>query len=340
MFTHLFSVKVGIDKSILPTISCSHADPDMIALERAGGDPSGWYIPGWTVEADKEISRKVGNGTAILTVTAPGPCIEEDDEKAAILCRQCNDYVAALRDNDPSGYGFFACLPSLIDEEHTLKEIDYVFDELHADGVILLTRYGNDNHYLGHEKFNNIWAELNKREAVVFIHPTHAVDTHLVDAALAQPMFDYPHETGRTAMDLIVHDNMRDYPKCKIILSHAGGTLPYLIYRSAGMLPHMPHSIKRTTEEIIEEAQQFYFDTAISANPVTLKALFEFAKPDHVLFGTDFPNAPSPAIEHFTEHLERYPMSLELRKSVNNGAALKLIPRLAQYYKDADKDLK
>ncbi|MCJ1240501.1 hypothetical protein MMC14_008504 [Varicellaria rhodocarpa] len=309
-------------------------------VKRAGGDPSGWYIPEWTVEADKDISQTVGNQTAILTVTAPGPCIEEDSEKSTILARQCNEYVAALRDNDPSGYGFFASLPSLIDEERTLKEIAYAFDVLHADGVILFTRYGNDNHYLGHEKFNNIWAELNRREAVVFIHPTHAVDTHLVDAALAQPMFDYPHETGRAAMDLIVHNNMRDYPQCKIILSHAGGTLPYLIYRSAGMLPFTPQSIHKSTEEIVEEGRQFYFDTAISANPVTLKALFEFAKPDHILFGTDFPNAPSPAIVHFTENLERYEMPLEVRKSVNYGGALKLIPRLAQYYKNDGDALK
>ena len=211
----------------------------------------------------------------------------------------------------------------------------YAMDSLHADGVTLFTRYGDDNHYLGHEDFRPIWAELNRRKAVVFVHPTHPVDTHLVDSSLAQPMFDYPHETGRAAMDMIVGDTVKDYPNCKVILSHAGGTLPYLIYRSAGMLPFTPCSIGKSTEEIVQEAQAFYFDVAISSNPVTLSALFEFARPEHILFGSDFPNAPSEAIKRFTERLEDFDMTPEVRKDVYYRGALKLIPRLKPYFEKA-----
>lgn len=270
----------------------------------------------------------MGAKTAILSVTAPGPCIEKDNAAAAGLARDCNEYSAALRDQDPSTYGFFASLPSLLDTEATLKELAYALDVLRADGVTLFTRYGSDNHYLGHAEFAPIWAELNRRKAVVFIHPTHPVDTNLVNPYLPQPMFDYPHETGRTAMDLITSNTLRSSPQCKIILSHAGGTLPHLIFRAAEMLPLMPKAIGKTTEEILDEAREFYFDTAISSHAVTLSALFQFAKPGHVLFGTDFPNAPTEGIEYFTKQLEDYDMEPKRREEVYSEAALELFPRL------------
>lgn len=96
----------------------------------------------------------------------------------------------------------------------------------------------------------------------------------------------------------------------------------------------MPDSmtLRKSTEEIIEEARSFYFDVALSSNPVTLKALFEFAKPGHVLFGSDFPNAPTGSIEYFTRCLEGFDADPEAKESLYNGAALKLFPRLAPYF--------
>lgn len=248
----------------------------------------------------------MGIKKTILSVTAPGPCIEKDPLKASHLARDCNHYCSSLRKRDPATYGFFASLPSLFDTKACLAEIAYALEVLHADGVTLFTRYGDGEGYLGHEAFMPIWAELSERKAVVFIHPTHPLNTNLIHPSLPQPMFDYPHETGRTAMSLLVSNTLRTYPDCKIILSHAGGTLPYLIHRVATMLPLTPMSVGKSTEQFLEEAGWFYYDVAISSNPATLKALFEIAKPENVLFGSDYPNAPTPAIQQFTRFLEGY----------------------------------
>lgn len=199
---------------------------------------------------------------------------------------------------------------------------------LHADGVTLFTRYGDSEGYLGHEAFTPIWAELSKRKAVAFIHPTHPVDTDLIHPSLPQPMFDYPHETGRTAMSLLVKNTLRAYPDCKIILSHAGGTLPYLIHRVATMLPLTSMSVGKSTEQLLEEAGWFYYDIALSSNPATLKALFEIAKPEKVLFGSDYPNAPTPGIQRFTHTLERCEVSgVDLGRVFRKNAE-GLFPRL------------
>lgn len=144
-------------------------------------------------------------------------------------------------------------------------------------------------------------------------------------------MFDYPHETGRTAMSLLVSNTLRDFPGCKVILSHAGGTLPYLIYRAATMLPVTPMSVGKSTEQLLEEAGDFYYDLAISSNPATLKALYEIAKPGHILFGTDYPNAPAQAIHRFTAFLEGFEPGPEPLSAVLMDSALGLFPRLRQY---------
>lgn len=245
------------------------------------------------------------------------------------LAREMNEEAAKMRDTNPGQYGFFASLPSLLEEDDAINEISYCLDVLEADGVTLFTRYGSDNHYLGHADFTRVWSALNDRNAVVFIHPTHAVDTHLVNDCLPQPMIDYPHETTRTAVDLIMSRTLRNNPKCKIILSHAGGTLPYLAPRPAMMLPHTPFHTGISAEEFLEDARSFYFDLALSGTSVQLHALLDFAKPGHILYGSDFPYAPSATIEQMTETLDTFTShsrAKELVKAIKaNG--LKLFPR-------------
>ena len=138
-------------------------------------------------------------------------------------------------------------------------------------------------------------------------------------------------------MDLITQGTLRRHPGCKVILSHAGGTLPYLLYRVADALPHTPGSPGRSTAEIVAEGREFYFDTAIMGNPATLKALFEIARPGHVLFGSDYPNAPEEAIRTCTEELDRFMEEAGGADAVEYGAAVELFPRLAQSAKDSEK---
>lgn len=282
------------------------------ALQRNGGDPSGWYIPPWTVALDDDICAKEGIATAILSCTAPGPGIEQDTQAAANLARACNDFCATLRASQPKRFGFFACVPDLSkDSSSVLAEIAYALDDLKADGIILLTSYGTaPPKYLGHPSFSPIWDALSARKAVVFIHPTHATGSSLVSPLLPQPAFDYPHETGRTAIDLITSHTLRDHASaCKIILSHAGGTLPGLIDRVAGLMPHAPADINcgLSRDEILDLARRFYYDTALSSSPMSLGALRGLLGDEargRVLFGSDFPNAPGESIAYFTQQLE------------------------------------
>lgn len=157
-------------------------------------------------------------GTSILSITSPGTSILNDDLPGAnALCRAINESAAALRDTHSSKLGFFATLPPVktTNMAAVLDEVTYALDVLHADGVTLFTRYGP--HYLGHETFRPLWAELDSRKAVVFIHPTHSVGHDTVSSALPQPVIDYPHETTRTAVDLIQQGVVANFPAVKVI---------------------------------------------------------------------------------------------------------------------------
>lgn len=316
--------KVDVHHHVYPPIYTA-------ALQNAGGDPSGWFVPKWTLEADYEICERMGISTAILSATAPGPDIEKDPKKAQSLARQINEFNAGIYRTHPQDYGFFASVPSILNTEAAIEEMKYALDVLKADGVVLFTRYGDGNYYLGHEAFNPIWDFLNERKIVVFIHPTHSVDTNLVNKYLPQPAYDYPHETGRTAIDMITSGMLRNHAKdCKIILSHAGGDLPYLIDRAAGLLSKAPASFApgKTRDEMLEEARWFYYDTALSSSPMHLQALNallgEECK-DRILFGSDYPNAGDGPIEYYTRRLEGQEV-IDAESLGRNGR--KLFPRL------------
>jgi predicted TIM-barrel fold metal-dependent hydrolase len=300
-----------------------------VALQEGGGDPSGWTIPHWTLEKDIDFMDAEGIAFAFLSITAPGAGILPVP-KQGDFCRQANEYAAQMHAAHPTRYGFFATIPSLEDPPSAHRELLYALDTLGADGVILYTRYGSDNHYLGHPDFRSTWDLLDARGAVVFVHPTTPVDTTLVNAALPLPMIDYPHETTRAAVDLIVSGTLGAHPNVKVILSHAGGTLPYLALRPAVMLPHIANATAKSTDEFMEEARSFYFDTALSASHLTLDLLKTFAKPDHVLYGSDFPYAPTPAIKQMNTLLDKYgKIDSTFVQSLNIGAVANLFPRLA-----------
>ncbi|KAH1594735.1 hypothetical protein KXX34_001855 [Aspergillus fumigatus] len=306
-----------------------HFLPDFYAqaLEEAGGDPCGWPTPSWSVNGSINLTENVGSTKVILSLTAPGALIAPTDVKRRALARKANEFAAARRDEDPDRWGFFAALPCLLDTEGALAEIRYALDILKADGVTLFTRYGSGNQYLGHPAFKPVWEELNSRNAVVFVHPTHACDTTAVNRFLPLPAIDYPHETTRAAMDMITTNTKRTYSSCKVILSHAGGSLPYLISRVSTVSKEAPATagmFGKNAAEIKEDFRSFYFDLALSSSEAVLRMVLDLVPQDHILYGSDYPYAPSDVIVGFKQGLDDVPLDQDMREKIyyKNAEAL------------------
>jgi len=323
----------------LPTITMSnprridthfHIVPDFFsqAIEETGGDPNGWKTPDWSVAQAKHMEA-LGIETGIMSVTAPGTAVYAGDiKKGRELARKCNDFSAKIVQDEPEKFGFFASMPPLVDVEGSLAELDYALNELKADGVTLFTSYVKDgkSYYLGNDLFQPIWEKLEAMKALVFIHPTSS-QVPAVNKYAPQPLFDFPQETTRTAADLVLSGTKAKYPNIKMILSHAGGTVPFLIQRMSIIKTGW-----RTAEETQQDFKSFYYDTALSSSKVQLLALLELADPSRILFGSDVPYAPLPVVKMITEQLDNFfsvdAEHQELLKKINRENALALFPRL------------
>ncbi|VWD43059.1 amidohydrolase [Burkholderia lata] len=292
------------------------------ALPAHGGDPSGWSSPTWSPESAIAFMDSLEIQTGVLSLTAPGVQGWTGQAKRD-MARQVNEYVAGLVAKWPTRFGNFATLP-LPDVDGTLAEIDHAFDTLKADGVVLLSNYGGV--YLGDPAFESVWAELDRRRAVVFIHPAKPA----IDAipGMPGPLLDYPFDTTRTAVQLVLNGVIARHPNVRIILSHAGGFLPYTAYRFAELAPGVRNDVPNR-DGLLDLLRTFYFDTALSA-PSALPSLTAFAQPDRVLYGSDFPYAPPAVSTSFTHAQDAYAaLGADRHAAINHANALPLFPRLA-----------
>ncbi|KWA14036.1 amidohydrolase [Burkholderia cepacia] len=292
------------------------------ALPAHGGDPSGWSCPAWSIDSALAFMDSVEIATGVLSLTAPGVKGWHGQEKRDIA-RKVNDYTADVVAKHPTRFGNFATLP-LPDVDGTLAEIGYAFDSLNVDGVVLMSNY--DGVYLGDPAFEPVWAELDRRRAVAFIHPSMPPIAQM--AGMPGPMLDYPFDTTRTAVQLVVNGVVSRYPNVRIILSHAGGFLPYAAYRAAQVAPLARNDVP-AADKVLDLLRSFYFDTALSS-PSALPSLTAFAKPDHILFGSDFPYAPAPISALFTAEQDASTvLNAAQHAAINRNNALPLFPRIS-----------
>jgi 6-methylsalicylate decarboxylase len=295
------------------------------ALPTHGGDPSGTVIPQWSPESAIDFMDSQEIATGILSLTAPSVVRWEKSERRE-MARRVNEYTADLVAKRPDRFGNFATLP-VPDVDGALRELAHALDTLRADGVILLANYAGK--YLGDTVFEPLWAELDRRQAVVFVHPGQPPLP--VVAGVAGPLVDYPFDTTRTAVQLVLNGVVDRYPGARIILSHGGGFVPYAAHRFAE-LAHVFRPDAARPADILASFQRFYFDTALSSSPSALPSLTAFAKDDHILFGTDFPFAPADVGTSFIAKLDAYAgLTSNEHKAIGHGNAWSLFPRLAPH---------
>jgi predicted TIM-barrel fold metal-dependent hydrolase len=284
------------------------------------GDPSHTILPQWSPETAIDMMDSQEITTAILSLTAPGIIGWEKSERRK-MARRVNEYTADLVAKRPARFGNFATLP-LPDVDGALSELEYALDTLQADGIILFGNYAEK--YLGDAAFDPLWAELDRRQAVVFVHP--GLPLPPADG-VAGPLVDYPFDTTRTAVQLVLNGIVDRYPGARIILAHAGGFVPYASHRFAE-LAHVFRPDAAEPADILTSFQRFYFDTALSSSPAALPSLEAFAEHGHILFGTDFPFAPTDVVAAFTRKLDAYEMAPEEKTAINHSNALALFERL------------
>lgn len=286
-------------------------------LEQAGGR----QLPEWSAESSLETMSALDVTTAILSVSTPGTAFLPGAADAAALARDLNDNLAEVVAAQPDRFGFFATVP-LPHLAESVDEVVRALDQLHADGVVLLANNGGT--YLGQPGQDELFAALDARSAVVFIHPAE-LPGPTVEGVVPFAV-DFLLDTTRAAYLLVRNGICRSYPNIKFILSHAGGFVPYASHR---MAVSIMGDIGRSPLDSLDDFAGFYFDTALSSSAAALPSLLAFAKPGHVTFGSDWPFAPVAAGKLFAAGLETYPgLNAESRTAIERTNALALFPRL------------
>ncbi|KAB8264236.1 hypothetical protein BDV32DRAFT_135559 [Aspergillus pseudonomiae] len=268
------------------------------AVAKAGGDPSGFPTPEWSLEGTLRSMESVGSKKAVVSLSTPGVPVMGTGKKARTLCRNVNDFLANLTQEAPTHLEFFGALPDWRDVDGTLAEIDYIFKtQKAAVGVGMYTAYGDM--LPGDPTFDPIWERLNMYKALVFMHPgVMDVKPAFVAGVLPQPIIDYPQQTTRAAVDLVLRGVRTRTQDVDLILSHAGGTLPYLSTRALGSLvvPQVSSAVNVTIPQVKAEFRRFYYDIALSTTETQLTGLLLNTDTSHVLYGSDYPYAPAVAI--------------------------------------------
>ncbi|MDB5544179.1 MAG: hypothetical protein JWO64_1328 [Hyphomicrobiales bacterium] len=276
----------------------------------------------WSPAKHIEDMDRAGVDVTILSVTTPGIWFG-DVARARRMARYTNDYGAKLATSHVGRFGQFVAIP-LPDADGSMKEIEYGLDTLKADGVALFTSY--DGKWLGDPAFDAVFQELNRRKAVVYVHPTSPACCVNTLPYIPDAMIEYGTDTTRAIVNYIFLGAARRYPDVKMIWSHAGGSMPYMIERF-DQSEKLPSVRANVPEGFRAEARKFYYDTAQSSNEVAMGGLRKVVPVSQIVFGTDVPFRT--CVEHVKALEANGVFSEDELKGIWRGNAQRVIPRLA-----------
>jgi len=278
-------------------------------------------IANWSVQKSLDDMDKGGVATAILSGNVP-QVRPLGREAAARIARESNEYAKGLAADHPGRFGIFAMLP-LPNIDDSLKEIAYAFDTLKADGVGVLTSYGD--RWLGYPYFDPIWDELNRRKATVYTHPADASCCVNLVQGVPPTAVEWGADTLRSIVSLIFSGTSQKYRDINWIFSHGGGALTAVAERFlAQMVSTPPYQGKFTRESVQVELNRFHYDTAQVSLNGTLAALAKLVPISQIMYGTDFPYRT--AAEH-SKGVDAL-FDGDDRKAINRENALRILPRL------------
>ena len=244
----------------------------------------GFPLPEWSLKNDTDFMLEAGIYKSVLTLAPIHPYV---DKSSAEFIRTLNQNMYKVKQDNPDKYLFCATLP-LTNVEDAVKEAIYALDELHAGGISLGSNI--DGQYLGDTDLEPLMKVLNDREAVVIIHPHKPyglADKLFITTPLA--MFEYPADTTRAVVNLVMHNTLVKYNKIKMVVPHGGSFLGLTIPRMKAIYPVVKERNMVGDIDIDANISRFYFDIAGVQSVAVIKGLLSYTDPSKILYGSDYP---------------------------------------------------
>jgi len=286
-------------------------------------------LPDWSVDGTLSHMDEYGISACVLS-----SLVSTDNatgQKARDIARRANETLAEIVSTHPSRFGAVATLPAL-DPDGSLAEISYALDTLKLDGIATSTSHNET--YLGEPQFDPWLEELNRRSATLFIHPvtTKAGSTLLM--GLHDSVVEFMFETTRMIINMVVTGTKKRFSQIKMISTHGGGTIPYVVSRIQ-TLEHTfgvgPGRLPLSAEEIREGMASFYYDLTAATSEEQLFAILKLVPVSQLLMGLDFPLMPKSSFAPAISDVGRYPAFSEADlRSLSYESAFRLFPKLSE----------
>jgi 6-methylsalicylate decarboxylase len=305
-----------------------HSHPILPFGERAPVG-KGHKQPDWSVES--ALSYMEENGITACVLSSPASANDATGQEARDIARRTNEVLAEIVSKHPSRFGAVATLPAL-DADGALAEISYALDTLKLDGVTTTTSL-NDT-YLGEPQFDPWFEELNRRSATLFVHPTITKAGETLLNGLNPSVIEFMFDTTRMVTNMVATGAKKRFSQIKIISTHGGGTIPYLVNRFQ-TLEHTfgvgPGRLELSSEEVREGIASFYYDLTAATSDAQLCAILKLVPVSQLLMGLDFPLMPKSSFAPAIAEVGRYPAFSEADlQSISYANAFRLYPELAK----------
>ena len=218
----------------------------------------------------------------VLSVSGQLPYFAKEAD-AVDAARLGNDIYARIVREYPGRFAAFACTP-LPHVRASIEETRRALDELGMVGVTTGTMVRGKS--VADPAFDQFFVELNRRKAVLFIHPTGgALGSESIESAKLVWPVGAPLEDTVCLLQFMQANFPRRFPDLKIILPHLGGFAPFLAARLDQLQDHfLPASARPPSVQ----AKYFWYDT-VNGNPAALRCAKETFGANHLLLGTDYP---------------------------------------------------
>jgi predicted TIM-barrel fold metal-dependent hydrolase len=274
----------------------------------------------WTPARAVEEMDKNGIAAGMASLANPGVWYG-DIAESRTLARMANEGMADIARAHPGRFGVLAAI-ALPDIEGSLREIEYAYDTLKVDGVSLLTSYGDK--WPGDPAFDPVFAELDRRKAVVFIHPTAPGCCGNLATGAPATILEYPFDEARAIGSLVFNGVTNKYKNIRFVFTHAGGPMPAMAARM-DQLMRQPKIAAGNPDGIVASLRTLYFDVANSThNASAMAALMAFADPARIVFGTDYPYVP---MARTVQGLAQRGYSTPALAAIDRGNAAVLFPK-------------
>jgi predicted TIM-barrel fold metal-dependent hydrolase len=262
-----------------------------------------------------EMMDELGITKQVLSVPSPNAYFLPTAEGRALADTVNEEFAEIVRDN-PDRFDWLAMVP-MQDIGEAIAASNLAIDALGAKGLHLLTNINGT--YLDDPSFEPFWSYADSRGLLVYLHPTVPEPTKCLEPHALAIALGFFADTNLCVARLAYSGVFARYPSIRWVISHLGGTLPFMLPRLDSYWRQFPEANERCPEPPTSYIKSLVFDTASSHRPAITCAAETFGQ-ERLVYGSDHPHVPGGS-GPYLEALDVLSLADDERDAIMHGRA-------------------